>query len=674
MAALVSPGRPEAPLFSDGIGDRVVSTDPTTGDLVQVLRINPALTAVPSFEFALRERVARLANFRHASYARVRRVDRAPTHATALSLVSDHVEGTRLSDILRVAEERGLQLDINAALCLIRQLVPAVALLHENARDAAHGLIAPERLIVTPNGRLVIVEHVCGAAVEQMQYGRERLWHEFRVVMPPSAGIPRFDQRGDVAGIGVVALSLILGRPLRNEEFPRGAADLLSGALERTALGEELPLSPPLRSWLARALQVDVRRAFGSAPEAMAALDEITADGSMYVAAPVALESFLSSYSSAILVPPAPVLVPLPPRRLEPVEVVASFEPIPDDTFDRQPDSLLPPAPVVHEVPEITALLTEPLPESMLEPLRQAADDHGAASHGQPAPMFDPDQPFSVPAVAVPPPAKTRGSSRRWFAAVAALAIVASGGFAGIKILGGGAAPALATLSVHSNPPGVPVFIDGIERGQTPARITLAAGAHILELRRGVPRVIPITLTAGADVSQYLEFIEAPIKDPLVAAAEAQAAAAPAPALAAAGSAPLAGWITTKMPFAVEIREHGRVVGTTEADRLMLAAGSHELEFINESLSYRATRTVQVTAGKVLALALEVPRGVVNINASPWAEVFVDGKAVGETPIGNLAVPIGPHEILFRHPQFGEKRHAVSVTAGPPVRLSVEMK
>jgi hypothetical protein len=220
----------------------------------------------------------------------------------------------------------------------------------------------------------------------------------------------------------------------------------------------------------------------------------------------------------------------------------------------------------------------------------------------------------------------------------------------------------------------VPVFIDGIERGQTPARITLAAGAHILELRRGVPRVIPITLTAGADVSQYLEFIEAPIKDPLVAAAEAQAAAAPAPALAAAGSAPLAGWITTKMPFAVEIREHGRVVGTTEADRLMLAAGSHELEFINESLSYRATRTVQVTAGKVLALALEVPRGVVNINASPWAEVFVDGKAVGETPIGNLAVPIGPHEILFRHPQFGEKRHAVSVTAGPPVRLSVEMK
>src|SRR5687767_7091416 len=225
MSALLSPDRPEAPLFSDGIGDRVVSADGATGELVQVLRINPALTAVPSFEFALRERVARLANFRHGYYARVRRVDRAHGHATALAVVSDHVEGTRLSEILRVAADRNLHLDINAALCLIRQLVPAVALLHENARDVAHGLVAPERLIITPSARLVMAEHVLGAAIEQMQYGRERLWHEFRVAMPPSAGIPRFDQRSDVAGIGVVALSLVLGRPLEGDEYPRALND-----------------------------------------------------------------------------------------------------------------------------------------------------------------------------------------------------------------------------------------------------------------------------------------------------------------------------------------------------------------------------------------------------------------------------------------------------------------
>ena len=208
MSSLATNDRPEAPLFSDGLGERVVAADGATGELLQILRLRPALTAVPSFEFALRERTARLANFRHAYYARVRRVDRAMAPTSALAIVSDHLEGTRLSDILRVAQEKQLQLDINAALCLIRQLVPAVAVLHENARDVAHGLIAPERLIVTPNARLVIVEHVLGAAIEQLQFGRDRLWQEFRVAMPPSAGLPRFDHRADVTGMGLVSLAL----------------------------------------------------------------------------------------------------------------------------------------------------------------------------------------------------------------------------------------------------------------------------------------------------------------------------------------------------------------------------------------------------------------------------------------------------------------------------------
>ena len=36
------------------------------------------------------------------------------SHQTALSLVSDHVEGTRLSEILRVADERGLAVGVRA--------------------------------------------------------------------------------------------------------------------------------------------------------------------------------------------------------------------------------------------------------------------------------------------------------------------------------------------------------------------------------------------------------------------------------------------------------------------------------------------------------------------------------------------------------------------------------
>src|SRR5690606_5514671 len=164
--------------FTDGFGTRHALADGGAEPL-QMLRLSRHLASAPGFDFALRERVSRLANFRHAYYARVRRVDRLDG-GTGLGIVSEVPAGARLSQVLEIAERHELDLDVNAALCLIRQLVPAVALLHQNARDVSHGAIAPERIVVTPNARVVIVEYVLGAAIEALGYSRERLWKELR--------------------------------------------------------------------------------------------------------------------------------------------------------------------------------------------------------------------------------------------------------------------------------------------------------------------------------------------------------------------------------------------------------------------------------------------------------------------------------------------------------------
>ena len=121
-----------------------------------------------------------------------------------------------------------------------------------------------------------------------------------------------------------------------------------------------------------------------------------------------------------------------------------------------------------------------------------------------------------------------------------------------------------------------------------------------------------------------------------------------------------------KSPFSLEIREDGRIIGTTEADRLMLAAGRHDLQLVSETHRLSRDTRQSSAAGQGGELTIDLPNGIVNLNATPWAEVWVDGQRVGETPIGNLSIPIGPHEVVFRHPQFGEKRHAISVTLNGP--------
>jgi hypothetical protein len=264
--------------------------------------------------------------------------------------------------------------------------------------------------------------------------------------------------------------------------------------------------------------------------------------------------------------------------------------------------------------------------------------------------------------------------------------------------------------------------VDGEVRGTTPVNLTLKAGAHTLELRgAGEPRVIPLMVAAGSQVSQYIELpksgpspgqlqirsepagarisidgqprgvspmtigdLEPGEHDVLLESdlgsvrqkvtIQAGATASLVVPLTAPTGAPLSGWLSVSAPVEVQLLEAGRLLGTSRSDRIMVAAGRHDIEIVNETLAYRTVRTLQVAPGRVATISIELPKGTIALNAIPWAEVWVDGERVGETPIGNLPISIGPHEIVFRHPEFGEQRHAATVTAGGPTRLSVDLR
>ena len=103
-------------------------------------------------------------------------------------------------------------------------------------------------------------------------------------------------------------------------------------------------------------------------------------------------------------------------------------------------------------------------------------------SASAPKPLFNPDAPFTVRQEAPPPPrapvfkSKRRRPDWRMIAVVAGLLALAGGGVFASKYFGATpAVPAAAaqtgTLIVQSNPSGVQVFVDGIDRGMTPARL-----------------------------------------------------------------------------------------------------------------------------------------------------------------------------------------------------------
>ena len=177
--------------------------------------------AVPAFEFALRERVGRLATFRHPCYAAVRSVERLKDPGRRSRSCPTSPSACGCPRCSRFAEAADITLDIDAALCLLRQLVPAVAMLHETcptsrtARSRPSAWWSPRRAADHRRTR-------ARSALEQLRCSHERYWRELRIAVPRFRRLPRFDHRADVTQIGIVALSLILGRPLHDEEDPAG--------------------------------------------------------------------------------------------------------------------------------------------------------------------------------------------------------------------------------------------------------------------------------------------------------------------------------------------------------------------------------------------------------------------------------------------------------------------
>ena len=406
--------------------------------------------------------------------------------------MSDHVPGVRLSTILAAAERHLLPIEMNAALCLLRQLVHAIAVLHDKAPDVCHGTVGPERVIVTPHARLVVVEYVFGSAIEQLRLSNKQYWEDLRVPLQKTFGMPHLDRRTDVTQVGATALALVIGRPLADNEFPSQISDMTASALALSSDGALEPLPLPLRVWLQRALQIDSKTPFGSAPEAWAELDRV-----LHYSDPIAeieaLTRFMTRYHATVGTkdpsPAKPAQAPptsasslhTAPKPSMPVAVPSTpvapaYTPAPTAS----PTSSLPaPAPAP---PAAAASVTAPSAAPSPAKPAGASTDTGFWNKPTPASV---DMP--APAEPVRQSVAAPNSLSRIKLAAAAVLLIGLTSAVTLGTLRYMAAPVAAdgmgTLVVQTNPTGAAVDIDGQARGVTPLSLALSPRASHVEAR-----------------------------------------------------------------------------------------------------------------------------------------------------------------------------------------------
>jgi hypothetical protein len=373
----------------------------------------------------------------------------------------------------------------------------------------------------------------------------------------------------------------------------------------------------------------------------------------------------------AVLVPP-PVVPGPPAPHVTSVSPSPAVPPPPAQVVQSTPFS---PAPVVFTPPPQTApLAPPPIPVLAPPPIPVLVSPPVAAAPPVPTTGISPAVPAPLKVRQEPPagftPARTepepahralpfvdRAVPERmpqfpWKLAAAAVIVLAVGIVAGRTYVQGspdvapvidppkpvaaaGVAPTTETtggLAIDTQPSGAKVALDGVDVGVAPLKLdSVSPGKHVVVVTTDAATIRrTIRVEPGRVVS-----LDVPV---------------------------FSGWVSVFSPIPLDIAAEGKTLGNTDTGKILLSPGKHALTLSNSEFGFSDTRTVEIQPGEERPLNIE-PKGIVNVNAHPWAEVWIDGKKAGDTPIANLAVLMGTRIFTFKHPQYGERRVTVTVTS-----------
>jgi len=120
----------------------------------------------------------------------------------------------------------------------------------------------------------------------------------------------------------------------------------------------------------------------------------------------------------------------------------------------------------------------------------------------------------------------------------------------------------------------------------------------------------------------------------------------------------VAGTLAVNSPVSTEIYQGEKFLGSTPTT-LELPAGTYALEYRHGDLRQTVTHIIKPRETTTAMVTFDV---TVQINAKPWAQVFIDGaqrRPLGQTPLSDVRVPIGS-VLVFENPNFPAKNYRIT--------------
>jgi len=199
----------------------------------------------------------------------------------------------------------------------------------------------------------------------------------------------------------------------------------------------------------------------------------------------------------------------------------------------------------------------------------------------------------------------------------------------------------LGEIVVEATPAGAAVSLDGVTVGKAPLKLSnVKPGKHTIVLQSSsgaITRKITVKPGETAHLSESI----------------------------------FSGWIAIFSGVPLTISIDGKPHGTTDDGQITLAPGNYNVELSSERFNYHEAKSVHIEPGQIISYSVKLPVTPLHLDAPDGMEVSIDGQSAGVTPLSELTVPIGTHEIAGRGADGAERRKSVEAKADEPAQVNL---
>lgn len=107
---------------------------------------------------------------------------------------------------------------------------------------------------------------------------------------------------------------------------------------------------------------------------------------------------------------------------------------------------------------------------------------------------------------------------------------------------------------------------------------------------------------------------------------------------------------------------------------IFLAPGNHRIKLVSKSKMINYKTSIRVESNKETTKTIMLKKGKLSLSVKPWANIYINGKKIGQTPIPPKVLYEGTYKVVLKNPKYSSFSKTIKIKSGKTTLIMKDLK